>query len=128
MDSNHITQVILNLALNGIQAMDNGGELELSTMWDAAHVSLLVCDHGHGLSAQARARLFEPFFTTKPGGTGLGLAVAYQWVRRHGGSVQASDAPGGGTVFTVRLPRQAPEPSAAPATTAGGGEDGRAQA
>jgi signal transduction histidine kinase len=108
MDSNHLTQVILNLALNGIQAMDSGGELLLSTSWDAHQVALSVRDHGHGLSAEARARLFEPFFTTKPSGTGLGLAVVYQWVRRHGGEVGADDAPGGGTVFTVRLPREAP--------------------
>ena len=122
MDSNHLTQVILNLALNGIQAMEEGGELEFSTAWDAQWVSLSVRDHGPGLSPEARARLFEPFFTTKPTGTGLGLAVVYQWVRRHGGEVNADDAPGGGTAFTVRLPR------AAPAMAEEGGGDARAHA
>jgi two-component system sensor histidine kinase HydH len=108
MDSNRMTQVILNLALNGIQASGDGGELALSTSHDETSVVLRVCDRGPGLSPEAREHLFEPFFTTKTGGTGLGLAVVYQWVRRHGGSVEVEDQDDdSGTCFVVRLPQRA---------------------
>ncbi len=106
MDSNRIRQVVLNLALNAIQAMPEGGLLRLTTRHDEETIYLAVEDSGPGLSPEAREHLFEPFFTTKEKGTGLGLAVVYQWVQRHGGEVRVSDSVLGGACFTVVLPRR----------------------
>jgi two-component system, NtrC family, sensor histidine kinase HydH len=108
MDSNRIRQVVLNLALNAIQAMGNGGMLRLTTRRDGDSICLDVEDDGPGLSAEAREHLFEPFFTTKENGTGLGLAVVYQWVQRHGGRIEVGGSASGGARFTLSLPRERP--------------------
>ena len=108
-----LQQVIINLLINAIQAMPQGGALRLVTSdWspDAPHAEpaggalLRVEDSGHGLSAEAQARLFRPFFTTKNDGNGLGLWISQGLVERYGGSISAANrADGGGSVFTVRL-------------------------
>jgi len=106
MDSNRMRQVLLNLALNAIQAMPNGGRLDLITRYDDDRVELTVEDEGVGLSPEVREHLFEPFFTTKTEGTGLGLAVVYQWVQRHGGRIAVGSSRSGGASFRVMLPRR----------------------
>jgi two-component system sensor kinase FixL len=68
---------------------------------------LSVADRGPGVAPQAMNRLFEPFATTKPDGMGIGLAVCRAIVAAHGGSIEARNAPGGGAVFSVRLPERA---------------------
>lgn len=124
-----IEQVIMNLAVNARDAMTEGGRLTIETanvdrgpedrQGRSSYVALVVSDNGCGMDAATQARLFEPYFTTKaPGrGTGLGLSVAYEIVKRHGGQIVVTSQPGRGSVFSVYLPRvapggQAPEPAA----------------
>jgi len=103
-----LQQVLLNLIINAIQVMPEGGRLALRTRdWvqvgAACGVVLEVSDTGPGLSAQVREHLFRPFFTTKSDGNGLGLWISLGLVERYGGGIEAANAPGGGAVFTVRL-------------------------
>lgn len=115
LDDGQIQQVLLNLAINGLQAMPEGGFLELTAELarGTAGLVLRVRDHGAGVAPEVRERLFEPFFTTKEGGTGLGLAIAERLVRQHRGTIRVLEAPGGGAAFEVVLPlREAAEGSA----------------
>jgi two-component system NtrC family sensor kinase len=103
-----LQQVLLNLIINAIQVMPEGGRLALRTRdWlqegSPCGVVLEVSDTGPGLSAQVREHLFRPFFTTKNEGTGLGLWISQGLVERYGGGIEAGNAEGGGAVFTVRL-------------------------
>ena len=103
-----LQQVLLNLIINAIQVMPEGGRLGLRTHdWvqdgTPCGVVLEVSDTGPGLSARAREHLFRPFFTTKKEGTGLGLWISQGLVERYGGGIEAGNAEGGGAVFTVRL-------------------------
>jgi len=107
-DRVQLEQVVFNLARNGLEAVEGqDGErsvtIEVGTQ--AGDAVLAVRDSGPGLSPEAQARLFEPFFTTKPAGLGLGLALCVRLVERFAGTLAAENAPGGGAVFSVRLPR-----------------------
>ncbi len=104
-DSDMLRRVALNLLLNAVDAMPEGGTINVSARDEADCVELNFADTGPGLSADVRHRVFEPFFTTKPGGTGLGLAIVYRIAEVHRGTVTAADNPGGGTVFCLRFPR-----------------------
>jgi signal transduction histidine kinase len=121
-DADRLQQVFINLILNGVQAMPNGGGLELNTstvmrarpgLEDAGiqpFVQFEVRDHGPGIAVELRDRIFDPFFTTKDeqGGTGLGLAVCVGIVKEHDGWIEIDDAEGGGAVFRVVLPATNP--------------------
>jgi signal transduction histidine kinase len=98
-------QVFLNLVLNALQAMPNGGHLSASTKYNAKTrmVEVKVADTGPGISAEDRTHLFQPFFTTKPDGTGLGLALCHEVVQQHGGRIELVCGEGG-AVFLVSLP------------------------
>lgn len=100
-----LVQVMLNLIINAIEAMSQGGTLRLSVRDGGAGVEVIVADSGPGLSQEAMDRVFEPFYTTKQEGTGLGLSICHSIVGQYGGSIAAVNAPGGGAVFTVTLPR-----------------------
>ncbi len=100
-----LEQVFLNLVLNSIQAMPQGGEIRISGKPDAGYVEVTVQDEGIGIPSNMRFKVFEPFFTTKEGGTGLGLSIAYNIVKTHGGEIYFNSVEKGGTVFTVRLPK-----------------------
>jgi signal transduction histidine kinase len=91
--------------------MPSGGSLRVATSREGEAAVLRVADSGPGIAPDSRDRIFEPFFTTKDsgGGTGLGLAVCRQIVDTHGGTIQVTDAPGGGAAFEVRLPLAAAE-------------------
>jgi two-component system, NtrC family, sensor kinase len=107
-DAGPLSQVLINLLLNAAQAMDGRGEVRLvARVEPEAGVRIDILDTGPGISPEVRPRLFEPFFTTKPGGkgTGLGLAISQSLVRAMGGTLEATDAPGRGSCFSVRLPR-----------------------
>jgi signal transduction histidine kinase len=108
-DSSQFTQVVVNLVVNAIQAMDKGGVLTVLTKADKSSVYLTVEDTGTGISQQIRDRIFLPFFTTKDAnqGTGLGLAVVHGIVTSHGGSISVSSREGEGSRFEVRLPLHA---------------------
>ena len=113
-DAGQIRQVILALLVNAIEAMPNGGRLEVSTALDARGQALQVSvrDNGVGIPPDVLPHIFEPFFTTKENqqGTGLGLAVARSILEQHGGVITVDSIPGKGSEFTVSLPLEAPAP------------------
>ncbi len=99
-----IQQAILNLVLNAIQAMPEGGEVLLSTTVAAGHVRVTVTDTGPGLPEEVASGIFETRVTTKPGGSGLGLPLVRLIVEAHGGTVSCRSIPGQGAAFTMLLP------------------------
>jgi signal transduction histidine kinase len=107
-DAYQLKQVLMNLCLNGIQAMPDGGTLTVATHPSSADerggVEFVVRDTGPGVAESIRSRVFEPFVTTKAGGSGLGLAVSRSIVERHGGRIGMTSAEGRGAAFTVWLP------------------------
>jgi C4-dicarboxylate-specific signal transduction histidine kinase len=113
----HLVQVLLNLSLNAIDAMSQGGTLTIETKAETGTVVVRVCDTGPGIAPAVAARIFEPFFTTKPAGrgTGLGLFVSRDIVESLGGQIEVEQTSAQGTTFAVRLPRDGgspPQPSA----------------
>ncbi|WP_175166081.1 sensor histidine kinase [Paraburkholderia fynbosensis] len=107
-DRVQLQQVLLNLAINAMDAMENTppGDriLSISTRVSEHGYELTVADRGHGISPEAGARLFDSLYTTKPHGMGLGLSIVRTIVESHGGRVSAAAREGGGSVFTVWLP------------------------
>ena len=104
-----LSQMILNLILNGFHAMEpDGGVLTLSTNLDETHIHIEISDTGCGIPKEIQPKIFEPFFTTKETGkgTGLGLAIVAQVVEDHRGKIRVESKTGSGTTFTVSLPRQ----------------------
>ncbi|MBI5270427.1 MAG: cache domain-containing protein [Burkholderiales bacterium] len=110
MNRHELQQVLVNLLVNALQAMPDGGELHLSTRdWpDGGGVDLVVADTGPGLPDELRAQLFQPFVTRKPDGTGLGLWISQSLVERYGGEIRAANRPGGGAEITVALRADVP--------------------
>lgn len=108
-DQNMIRRALLNLVLNAVDAMPDGGTLAIAAAADAEGVELGVSDSGAGLSEESEQRAFEPFYTTKSGGTGLGLAIVFRIAEVHGGRVMAANRPQGGAAFTIRLPHPTDE-------------------
>jgi signal transduction histidine kinase len=104
IDRGLLRQAVLNLVKNGLEALSRGGELILTSRLVRETVEISVSDTGPGIDADAARKLFEPFFTTKPQGTGLGLSITRQITEGHGGELIWRNRPGGGTVFTIRLP------------------------
>jgi signal transduction histidine kinase len=103
----HLQQVFLNLLQNAVQATPPGGVIEVSGGTAGDFVRLTVLDTGKGIPPEHLPHIFEPFFTTKEvgKGTGLGLAVTYSIVKRHGGRIEVDSEPGRGTAFSVFLPK-----------------------
>jgi signal transduction histidine kinase len=101
-----LQQVFINLSLNALDAMPDGGTLTIRADRKRKAILVSVRDTGEGIPPAVGRRIFEPFFTTKqPGqGTGLGLAVSYGVVQKHGGAIDFQSSVGGGTLFTVELP------------------------
>jgi two-component system sensor histidine kinase AtoS len=102
-----IKQVILNLCINAIESMPEGGKLMVQSTYqeDVDEVHLKVSDTGPGLTPEIQGQIFEPFFTTKEGGTGLGLAVSFEIAQNHGGNILALNNSGPGASFILSLPR-----------------------
>ncbi len=121
-----IKQVILNICLNAVEAMKEGGRIEIVTEYHplARNVVMRIADNGPAIDPQILPLIFDPFVTTKAGegGTGLGLAITYDIIQRHMGRVEVDSAPGRGTTFTVTLPMDAhlPDALAHPDLTWGG--------
>lgn len=114
-DRNQIQQVLLNLLLNSVQAMLDGGELKISSRYcktinwsdeqnTMGGYRLVVRDSGTGIPEDDMHRLFDPFFTTKPNGTGLGLTTSLTIIRKHNGELRINSAPGEGTTAQILLP------------------------
>jgi signal transduction histidine kinase len=106
VDPMQLQQMLLNLLLNAVDAMPNGGAVEVRTGFDhrSRQVHIEVADRGRGISPLHAEHIFRPFFTTKPGGTGLGLAVSKRLAEQHGGSISFTANPSGGTIFRIELP------------------------
>jgi len=107
-DAGNLSNVLMNLCLNAMDAMPNGGTLTLRTTTpEPGWVGLAVQDDGEGMTPEIQARVLEPFFTTKPigKGTGLGLSMSHGVIKAHGGRLTLSSQPGQGTVVDLRLPR-----------------------
>lgn len=111
-DGKHFEQVFLNLILNAVQSMPEGGNLRLSTRVvdkgpggaEGTFMEVRVADTGAGIPAEARSKIFSPFFTTRTRGTGLGLSITRKIVEQHGGSISFTSETGKGTTFTVLIP------------------------
>ena len=117
--SAELREVFMNLLINGLDAMPGGGQFIFRVSSDAESVIVAAEDTGCGMSDETRRRVLEPFFTTKGArGTGLGLAVSWGIVKRHGGTIEIESTLGMGSVFMIRLPISvddlAPEASASP--------------
>jgi two-component system sensor histidine kinase HupT/HoxJ len=109
----HLLQVMMNLIQNAYDAAV-GAAVDRPALWiellgAGPTVQLSFRDNGPGIAAEHLSRIFDPFFTTKPvgSGTGLGLSISYGIVEQHGGQLSAANAPGGGALFTLELPRAA---------------------
>ncbi len=106
MDREQIKQAMLNLLLNAIQAMPEGGRLTLSgrISEDGQWVKISMLDSGMGISSEDIDKLFDPFFSTKEGGVGLGLSITHRIIDQHHGKIEVESTPGEGTLFTIWLP------------------------
>ena len=104
VDRDLIKQALLNLVLNGCQAMPNGGELTITPHAMPNAVEIEIRDSGVGIPPEAQKRIFSLFYTTKPGGTGIGLAMAFRVVQLHNGSIDFTSEVNHGTTFRVTLP------------------------
>lgn len=103
-DASELGNALMNLILNALDAMPHGGTLTIETERHARFVRLTVRDTGTGMSDETRLRCFEPYFTTKGAdGTGIGLAMVYRVVARHGGTISVSSEPNHGTAFDILL-------------------------
>jgi two-component system NtrC family sensor kinase len=109
-DPSQLNQVIINLIVNALHAMPQGGILRIQTLDGGNQVSLIIEDTGVGMSAEVLKKIFTPFFTTKEvgKGTGLGLPVAHGIITAHGGSIKVKSKVGQGTRFDIRLPMTGP--------------------
>jgi two-component system, NtrC family, sensor histidine kinase HydH len=96
--------VLLNLLLNAVQAMPQGGEVRVDVTRVGAFAEIRVADSGPGFDERALRGAFQPFFTTKDQGSGLGLAMAKRIVEGHGGTIGVANRVGSGALVTVRLP------------------------
>jgi two-component system sensor histidine kinase HydH len=106
IDPDKINQVLLNLYLNAIEAMEKGGALSVDVLWDedSQRTMIRVSDSGVGISKNDLIHVFDPYFTTKQSGTGLGLAIVHKIVESHRGEVRVESETGKGTTVTIFLP------------------------
>jgi hypothetical protein len=106
VNPDQMEQVFLNLLLNALDAMPEGGDLRVAMRHRGPEVVIQVSDTGRGIDPEVLDRVFDPFFTTKPlgKGTGLGLSICYGTVKEHGGTITIKSTRGAGTTFTIRLP------------------------
>jgi two-component system sensor histidine kinase HydH len=119
LDSDRIGQVLLNLCLNSLAAMETGGTLRVSLGRAGRQtIRIDIADTGAGIRKEDLPRVFDPYFTTKPSGTGLGLAIVHRIVEAHGGEIRIESETGRGTTVTLLLPEAPLPPGAA------GGDDG----
>lgn len=102
-----LVQVLLNLGLNAIEAMPNGGTLTVRTSAAAGEIRVSFADTGEGMSEEVYSKIFTPFFTSKENGLGLGLCIAHSIISAHDGRIEVQSKPGAGSVITVVLPIRA---------------------
>lgn len=105
MDAEQMNQVLLNLIMNALQILHEGGQVQASTADCGDELEIEIADDGPGVAPEERDRIFEAFFFRREGGVGLGLAIVQQIVQAHRGSIVAAESRLGGAVFRIRLPR-----------------------
>jgi PAS domain S-box-containing protein len=103
-DRDLLKQAVLNLVLNAVDAMPNGGELRLNLKRRGELAEISVSDTGRGIAPENRQKIFQLFFTTRPGGSGIGLATTFRIVQLHNGSIDFQSEAGRGTTFRIELP------------------------
>jgi len=103
-DQDMIKRIFLNLAINGIQAMEKGGTLKVSTKKTGGAIEVSFKDTGIGISEEDMKKIFIPFFTTRAKRVRMGLPICKKFVEGHGGRIEVESQVGKGTIFTVRLP------------------------
>lgn len=103
-DESRLQQAFMNLLLNAVEAMGEGGELTVTTQSDAGQVRIAIRDTGAGIAPENFDHIFETFFTTKKYGTGLGLAITQRVLEEHYGAIEVESEVGRGSTFTIRLP------------------------
>jgi signal transduction histidine kinase len=104
VDTDFVKQAILNIMINGVQAMPDGGTLTVSVRREEGIVVTEIRDTGTGIPKDVQEKIFELYFTTKKGGSGIGLAQTYQILQWHYGSVDFESVDGKGTTFRLRIP------------------------
>nr|WP_319495529.1 ATP-binding protein [uncultured Desulfobacter sp.] len=104
VDKDRLTQVLLNVFINAIQAMPSGGTLTVNVKTVEKSLHFEISDTGGGISPQDQANIFNPYFTTKKSGTGLGLAIAFKIVETHGGTITIESLKDTGTTFVISIP------------------------
>ena len=109
VDSDLVKQAVLNVVLNGVQAMAEGGELTIHASRVDHEVQVEVRDQGNGIPPEVRDKIFNLYFTTKKTGTGIGLAMTYRVMQLHNGTVEFDSRPGQGTTFRLRFPLSEPQ-------------------
>jgi two-component system, NtrC family, sensor kinase len=117
MDFNQICQVVMNLIINSIEAMPEGGKLKIATsrLEDPQSVLIEISDTGGGILEEDKNRIFDPFFTRKTEGTGMGLSISRQILDKHSALIELDSAPGVGTTFRLIFPERVDSPPTAPA-------------
>jgi len=104
IDADLVKQAVLNIVINGVQAMPNGGNLRIATRREGETALVSIRDHGQGIPTDIRDKIFNLYFTTKKGGSGIGLAMAYRVVQLHHGSLEFTSIAEHGTTFYLRFP------------------------
>lgn len=104
VDPDRFSQVLLNLYLNALQSMENGGTLQIRVYREADQAVFKISDSGMGISSEDLPHIFDPYYTTKPRGVGLGLANVHKLMEAHGGDIEVESVPGKETSFTLWLP------------------------
>ncbi len=102
-----LQQVLVNIMLNAVQAMQPGGQLDIGITEEDQDAVITITDTGAGIPSQLLPRIFDPFFTTKNEGTGLGLSLSYSIVKDHHGDIEVESEEGHGTTFRIKLPQAA---------------------
>jgi signal transduction histidine kinase len=103
-DTEQMTQVLLNLILNALQIVPNGGMVSITCRENNGEIIIEIADNGPGIPPEEQNRVFDPFFTKREGGVGLGLAVVQQIIKAHGGEIRADKSTLGGALFIITLP------------------------
>ncbi len=104
IDADRLSQCLLNLYLNAIQAMKTGGKLSIGASRRNGHIAIEIRDTGSGIPAADLSKIFDPYYTTKPKGTGLGLAIVHKIMEAHNGRVKVRSISGEGTIVTLSFP------------------------
>jgi len=111
-DPDRLNQALLNLYVNAIQAMDSGGQLNVSLGPHTRREAIIrVSDTGPGMPSEEQRKIFDPYFSTKKTGTGLGLAIVHKIIEAHGGRIKVHSLAGSGSTFIIVLPKEEVCPS-----------------